>query len=40
LKIALEGPLPEIAPDAPALGEHGLMAGVPTPTPLENIAQQ
>ncbi|MFZ0519293.1 MAG: endopeptidase La, partial [Acidobacteriaceae bacterium] len=40
LKIALEGPLPEIAPDAPGIGEHGLMAGVPAPAQIENIAQQ
>jgi hypothetical protein len=32
--------LPEIAPDAPGIGEHGLMAGVPASAPLENIAQQ
>ncbi|MHB1936211.1 MAG: endopeptidase La [Acidobacteriaceae bacterium] len=40
LKIALEGPLPEIAPDAPGIGDHGLIAGVTAPSPLENIAQQ
>jgi ATP-dependent Lon protease len=35
LKIALEGPLPEIAPDEP-----GVLAGVPATTSVENIAHQ
>ncbi|MES2222423.1 MAG: S16 family serine protease, partial [Acidobacteriota bacterium] len=38
LKIALEGPLPEIAPDAPPLAAQGLIPGVTAP--IENIAQQ
>jgi ATP-dependent Lon protease len=38
LKIALEGPLPEIAPDTPPLAAQGLIPGVTTP--IENIAQQ